>query len=85
MNRGLNLVLAWKKAGFSLRWNMDDPHRLEMQVPRLRLTDAVPFLTLPEFTQRLAAFSRFQGIVGGILSRFGFYRNMLLHCRYQFG
>ena len=85
MNRGLNFVLARKRAGFSLRWNMDDPHKLETQVPRLRLTDAVQFLTLPELTERLAAFSRYQGIIGGILSRFGFYRNMLLHCRYRFG
>jgi O-methyltransferase involved in polyketide biosynthesis len=84
MNRGLNFVLARKKAGFSLRWGLDDPHMLEKQVPRLRLIDAVPFLTMPELTERLSAWSLYQRIVNGILGHFGFYQRMLRHCRYRF-
>jgi len=84
MNRELNVVLAKKKAGFSLRWGMDDPRMLEERVPRLRLIDAVPFLTLPELVERSGGFSAGQRIAAGILARFGFYRRMIRHCRYRF-
>ena len=84
MNRGLNFLLARKKAGFSLRWGMDDPRMLKQRVPRLRLIDAVPFLTMPELVGRSAGFSRSQRIVVSILTRFGFYQRLLRHCRYRF-
>jgi O-methyltransferase involved in polyketide biosynthesis len=48
MTWALNLVLSKKKVGGSLQWSMEYPHKLEKQVPRLTLIDAMPFLTLPE-------------------------------------
>jgi len=38
----------------TLRWGLDDPHRLEREVDRLTLVDAVPFLTMPELVARLS-------------------------------
>jgi O-methyltransferase involved in polyketide biosynthesis len=84
MNWAMNRVLAKNKAGFSLHWSMGDPHKLEKQVPRLKLIDAVPFLTLPELTERLSGSPRYQLIIGDILAHMRFYRRMVRHCRYRF-
>jgi O-methyltransferase involved in polyketide biosynthesis len=84
MNRGLNYMLARKMTGFSLRWGMDDPGMLVQRVPRLRLIDAVPFLTMPELVKRSAGLSLSQRIMGSIMARFGFCQRMLRHCRYRF-
>lgn len=67
----------------SLPWAIDDPRLLEREVPRLRLIDAVPFLTLPELVARMAhtrpqrAFYRLLGAVPRL-------RNSIVHLRYQF-
>jgi O-methyltransferase involved in polyketide biosynthesis len=84
MNWALNRVAARMKAGFSLHWSMGDPHKLEKQVPRLKLIDAVPFLTLPELVEGMSNAPRYQKIIGGILAHAGFYKRMIRHCRYRF-
>lgn len=84
MTWAMNLVLSRKKAGFSLRWSMGDPHKLEKQVPRLKLIDAVPFLTIPELVERMSKASQYQKIMGGILTHTGFYKRMIRHFRYRF-
>ena len=84
MTWAMNLVLYKKKAGVSLRWSMGDPHKLEKQVPRLKLIDAVPFLTMPELVERMSKSSQYQRIMGGILAHIGFYKKMIRHLRYRF-
>ncbi len=84
MNWVMNRVLARNKVGFSLHWSMGDPHKLEKQVPRLKLIDAVPFLTLPELVERMSTSSRYQKIMGDILAHMGFYKQVIRHCRYRF-
>jgi hypothetical protein len=63
---------------------MGDPHKLEKQVSRLKLIDAVPFLTMPELVERMSKSSQYQRIMGGILTHTGFYKRMILHFRYRF-
>jgi O-methyltransferase involved in polyketide biosynthesis len=72
MTWAMNRILSRKKAGFSLRWSISDPHKLERQVPHLKLIDAVPFLTMPELVERMSKSSQYQRIMGGILTRIGF-------------
>jgi O-methyltransferase involved in polyketide biosynthesis len=66
-----------------LPWGIDDPHMLERQVPRLKLVTAVPFLTMPELVQRLST-TRLQTALYHLLERFAWYRNSMLHLRYEF-
>lgn len=84
MTWAMNLVLSRKKAGVSLRWSMGDPHKLEKQVSRLKLIDAVPFLTMPELVERMSKSSQYQRIMGGILAHTEFYKRMIRHFRYRF-
>lgn len=84
MTWAMNLVLSRKKAGVSLRWSMGDPHKLEKQVSRLKLIDAVPFLTMPELVERMSKSSQYQRIMGSILTHTGFYKRMIRHFRYRF-
>lgn len=84
MTWAMNLVLYRKKAGVSLHWSMGDPHKLEKQVARLKLIDAVPFLTMPELVERMAKSSQYQRIMGGILAHTGFYKRVIRHLRYRF-
>jgi O-methyltransferase involved in polyketide biosynthesis len=79
----MNLFMSIKKAGVSLGWGVGDPHKLEKQVPRLWLIDAVTFLTMPELLERMTT-SRAQAMLGRILARLKFYRNMIRHFRYRF-
>jgi O-methyltransferase involved in polyketide biosynthesis len=83
MNWALNRALSRNKVGFSLHWGMGDPHKLEKQVPRLKLIDAVPFLTLPELIERMTT-SRVQKKLGELLGHVGFYKRAVRHCRYRF-
>lgn len=67
----------------ALPWGIDDPHKLEMQVPGLKLESVVSFLTMPELSEQLGR-SRTQEAVGKRLARLGWYRNSMLHLRYSF-
>lgn len=66
-----------------LPWGIDDPHKLESQVPGLRLMTAVSFLTMPELVEHLVH-SRAQAVVYRILASFGWYQRSMLHLRYEF-
>jgi len=70
-------------AAFHLPWGLDDPHTIELQVPRLRLLDAVPFLTMPELMERLSV-SRYQRVVGGMMAQWGWYQRSMRHYRFEF-
>lgn len=72
-----------KKAGIKLPWGFSDPRKLEKQVPRLKLIDAIPFFTLPELIERMKV-SGVQALIGSILIHIGPYRNMIRHLRYRF-
>jgi len=67
----------------SLPWGIDDPHELEKLVPRLKLITAVSFLTLPELVKRMSR-SRAQTKLADVMGRWGWYRNSMLHLRYDF-
>lgn len=84
MTWAMNLVLSRKKADVSLCWSMGDPHKLEKQVSRLKLIDAVSFLTMPELVERMSKSSQYKRIMGGILTHTGFYKRMIRHFRYRF-
>jgi len=66
-----------------LPWGLNDPHEIEKLAPRLRLVEAVPFLTLPELTERLSV-SRYQRVVGGMMAHWGWYQRSMRHFRYEF-
>ena len=74
---------AVKKTGAVLHWGIDDSHALERAVPRLRLVDDVPFLTMPEMIERSAR-TRFQRAVSGLLARSAFVKKLVRHVRYRF-
>ena len=71
------------EAGVALPWGIDDPHDLEREVPRLRLEEAVPFLTMPELVERLSR-SKAQRRLTEAMGRFGWYRRSMQHYRYGF-
>ncbi len=70
-------------AKVDLVWGIDDPHDLEKQIPRLRLVESVPFLTMPTLVERLSpnwVAAKLQAFLG----RRTFYRNLVRHVRYEF-
>jgi len=71
------------EAGVVLPWGIDDPHDLEREVPRLRLEEAVPFLTMPELVERLSR-SQAQRRLTEAIGRFGWYKRSMQHYRYEF-
>ena len=63
-------------AKVELVWGIDDPHDLEKQVPKLRLVDSIPFLTMPTLVERLSPnwiAAKLHAIMGrrAFLSQFG--------------
>ncbi|MGE5375204.1 MAG: class I SAM-dependent methyltransferase [Bacteroidota bacterium] len=66
-----------------LPWGIDDPHKLQKQVPRLKLVTAVSFLTLPELVQRLSR-SPSQTRMANMMGRWKWYQKGMLHLRYEF-
>jgi O-methyltransferase involved in polyketide biosynthesis len=86
--RVLNLAGIFTKASaggsrLHLPWGIDDPHKLEKQVPRLRLVTALSFLTLPELVQRLSH-SPSDTRRAEMMGRWKWYRNGMLHLCYEF-
>ncbi len=84
----LNLAIRFAKGTAAgrrvhLPWGIDDPHQLEKQVPRLKLVTAISFLTLPELVQRLSR-SPAQTRMAGLMGRWKWYKNGMLHLRYEF-
>jgi O-methyltransferase involved in polyketide biosynthesis len=74
---------AVRRSGAVLRWAIDDPHTLERQVPRLRLLESVPFLTLPELMSRSAR-TPLQRTIYGAMGRLKLVQRMVQHLRYRF-
>jgi O-methyltransferase involved in polyketide biosynthesis len=74
---------AFKKTGAVMHWGIDDPRALEREVPRLRLVDDVPFLTMPELMEHLQP-SAMQRLVYRLLGGTRFYRTLVRHLRYRF-
>ncbi len=72
-----------KKTGAVLAWGFGDPKDLERQVPRLRLVDAVPFLTMPELGARLSR-TCVDRAVFRLMERSGFVQRLVRHLRYRF-
>lgn len=83
MTGAINMLPAARKAGVSLGWGIGDPLKIEKQVSRLKLIEAVPFLTMPELLERMKT-SGIQAMLGRILVHLWFYRNMIRHLRYKF-
>jgi O-methyltransferase involved in polyketide biosynthesis len=86
--RMLNLASRFAKGTAAgsrvhLPWGIDDPHRLENLVPRLKLVAAISFLTLPELVQRLSR-SQTQTKMAHMMGRWNWYRNGMLHLCYEF-
>jgi O-methyltransferase involved in polyketide biosynthesis len=84
MTWGLNRALALNKLGYRLHWSAGDSHFLETRLSRIKLVDAIPFMTLPELVERLSRASRYQRIVGRMLGQLAFYQRMVRHFRYRF-
>jgi O-methyltransferase involved in polyketide biosynthesis len=83
MLRLVSRLATVRGAKVELVWGVDDPHDLEKQVPRLRLVEEVPFLTMPELMSRLAT-GRISRAMHGLMARLPFYRNLVRHLRYEF-
>ncbi|HEX5061331.1 MAG TPA: class I SAM-dependent methyltransferase, partial [Kofleriaceae bacterium] len=79
--RLMRLVPAARAANVRLSWAIDDPRALVREIPELELVAAVPFLTLPDLTERLPRSNRLATLV---LRRFGFVRRAIQHLRYRF-
>jgi hypothetical protein len=84
MNRQMNKIAEKNKVDFRLHWSMGDPHELERQVPRLKLVDIVPILASPELIEGISKGSRTKRIGGKMLAHLGFYKKLIIHCRYRF-
>jgi hypothetical protein len=67
-----------------LHWAVDDPQEVINRVPRLKLVTTVSYLTMPEMVDRLAASSRYQKVVGGIMGHAAWYRKAMQHMRFEF-
>jgi O-methyltransferase involved in polyketide biosynthesis len=70
-------------ARVELVWGVDDPRDLEKEIPRLRLVDEVPFLTMPELVARLSRTWLSRALYGA-MRRLPFYRKLIRHLRYEF-
>ncbi len=66
-----------------LVWGIDDPHDLELQIPRLHLAQSVEFLMMPELVDRLST-NVFKTATYSIMGRLPFYRHLIRHLRYEF-
>lgn len=84
MLRLVSRLSAVRGAKVKLVWGVADPHDLERAVPRLRLAEDVPFLTMPELMSRMAK-SRAQLAINRWLARRRFIQNLVRHLRYEFG
>lgn len=84
MTRLVSRLAAVRGAKVELIWGIDDPRSLERAVPRLRLVEDVPFLTMPELMTRTAK-TRAARAVQGLLARWSFVRRLVRHLRYEFG
>ncbi|HYV45052.1 MAG TPA: class I SAM-dependent methyltransferase [Myxococcaceae bacterium] len=84
MIRLVSRLAAVRGAKVELVWGVADPHDLERAVPRLRLAEDVPFLTMPELMSRMAK-SRVQQVLNRWFARRAFVRKLVRHLRYEFG
>ncbi|MCY1076310.1 hypothetical protein [Archangium lansingense] len=83
MTRLVSRLATVRGAKVELIWGVDDPHDLEKQVPRLRLVEDVPFLTMPALVDRLAR-GGVSRAMHGMMGRLPFYRHLVRHLRYEF-
>src|SRR5262249_50334900 len=74
MTRLVSRLATVRGAKVELVWGIDDPHDLEKQVPKLRLAESVSFLTKNRISKAMYR----------LLGRWGFYRNLVRHVRYEF-
>ena len=83
MVRLVSRLATVRGAKVELVWGVDDPRDLEKQVPKLRLVEDVPFLTLPELVSRLSK-NQLSAKLHGLMGRLPFYRRLVRHLRYSF-
>lgn len=81
--RVISLASKFGKFPVNLSMTVDDPHVLEAKVAGLTLTDAVPFLALPELVDRLAS-GPVSRAAYRAMNRMRWYRSSMLHLRYGF-
>jgi hypothetical protein len=77
------ITLASKLGRTPVQLHTGLPQALRAEVPELRLTDSVPFLTLPELVSRMSG-----NLFGRLYFRAieaGWTRDSILHLRYRFG
>jgi len=84
MIRLVSRLAAVSLAKVELVWGVADARELERAVPRLRLVEEVPFLTMPALMSRMAK-SPAQRAVNAWLARRRFIQNLVRHLRYEFG
>jgi O-methyltransferase involved in polyketide biosynthesis len=83
MARLVSRLATVRGAKVKLVWGIDDPRNLEKEVPRLRLVEDIPFLTMPHLVARLAKTWPSRAMYGA-LGRLPFYRKLVRHLRYEF-
>jgi O-methyltransferase involved in polyketide biosynthesis len=83
MTRLVSRLVTVRGAKVKLVWGVDDPHDLEKQVPKLRLVEDVPFLTMPDVVSGLAR-NGLSRAMHGMMGRLPFYRHLVRHLRYEF-
>ena len=83
MVRLVSRLATVRGAKVELVWGVDDPHNLEQQIPKLRLVESVEFLMMPELLDRLPH-TVFRGMTYKVMGKFGFYRHLIRHLRYEF-
>src|SRR5450759_4385073 len=72
----LSLALKLQRTGLKLHGGMQDGREIEEQVPRLRLVDAVSFLTYPQMVRSLLH-TKFQAWLYPHMERWGWYRKAM--------
>lgn len=73
---GVSQLATVRGAHVTLRWGIDNPHKLEQQAPRLKLVDAVSFFCLPDLLRL--------GPRAKVMCRTPGLRGLVRHVRYRF-
>ena len=81
--RVIMFISQFMKTRVHLQWAIDDPRKLETQVPRLKVRDAVAYLMMPELHARLKQ-NGAQRAITRFLGQFAWYRTTMQHVRCEF-
>jgi O-methyltransferase involved in polyketide biosynthesis len=83
--RLITLLTVSRAARVFLPWAVNNPHKLEKQVPRLKLVTSISFLFMPELVERLSqSQSWIQRVMYYTMGHFSFMRKSIQHLRYRF-